>query len=278
MSTLDVPVAVQLVAVLTGGMFIGSFLNTFIYRIPIIAEANQAPVGAQAPRFDMLRPKRSVCPSCKRVIPLRQNFPILSWLLLRGRAGCCGAQIPVRYFVVEILGALVALVAWGIHGATWSLVPFALFCYTMLIVAVVDLETHTAPNVLTYPLIAMGFLVATFGSVSPINTKDSIYGAVCGGLCIWLVRYLHQLIRGRVGLGTGDILVITALGAWLGYRALVPATVLGFAIALLCALWLIVLHRRKLVDTLPLGPFLTFGAICVLVTRDLGYLPSIFST
>ena len=115
-------------------------------------------------------------------------------------------------------------------------------------------------------------------SISPITIEDATYGAVFAALCTCLIRYAHQLIRGRVRLGTGDILQMAALGAWRGYRTLLPAARFAFLCASLYAVWLLGTRQRRRFDTVPLGPFLTQGAICVLVTRDLGYLPAVFTS
>ena len=277
MHGLDAIVIVQLIFLCVGGLLIGSFLNVVISRVPLIAASNETPIGAHAPIFDLLTPARSMCPACATGIPWWRNIPVLSWLLLRGIAACCQAQIPIRYLVVELLGLLIAFIAWIVHGPTWSAVPFAAFCYGMLAIAVVDLETYTIPSILSVPMIAAGLLLSTLESETPITAVDAIYGAACGGIGLWLVRYVHRRITGRIGLGSGDILLTAALGAWLGYLDLLPAVSIAFVCAGTHALWLVYVRRQTYDNVAPLGPFLAVGGIGVILTRDLSYLPAIFA-
>ena len=251
---------------------IGSFLNVVIARVPRMATVQDLPVGAWAPIYDLLTPVRSRCPACATVIPWYRNVPVLSWLLLRGRAACCRAPIPVRYLIVEILGLVIALVAFGVHGATWTAVPFAAFCYVLLAVAFVDLETGTVPTVLTVPFITGGLVVASFDSLTSINAVGAIYGAALGGIGLWFIRYVHRRISGRIGLGGGDILLMAALGAWLGPRVLLLAAAVSFICAGVYAVGLLSLRRRQRDDLAPLGPFFATGGISVLTLLDLDVL------
>jgi len=113
------------------GLCVGSFLNVVIYRVPR--------------RESVVRP-RSHCPACEAPIADRDNIPVLSWMLLRGRCRSCGARISVRYPLVE-LGTAVLFVAAAVRlGATWQLPAFCVFFASLLAISVIDLDHYIIPN------------------------------------------------------------------------------------------------------------------------------------
>src|SRR5262249_34580864 len=77
------------------GLVVGSFVTAVAHRVP----RRMALVAA-----------RSECPACGAPIAAYDNVPVASWLLLRGRARCCGAAISPRYPLTELtVGVLFVL-------------------------------------------------------------------------------------------------------------------------------------------------------------------------
>lgn len=129
------------------GSCIGSFLNVVIYRVPLGLSVNE--------------PKRSFCPKCKSPIPLKRNIPLFSWLMLRGRCADCKCRIPVRYFLVELLTALLFTAAWivftrkGVDGVV--AVPFLWILLALLVsITFIDVEHMIIPTGLTWAGTAFG--------------------------------------------------------------------------------------------------------------------------
>src|SRR5207244_4716515 len=138
------------------GAAIDSFLNVGIYRLPR--------------DISIKEPRRSFCPTCKTQIPWRQNIPLVSWLLLRGRCANCGARIAFRYFGVELLTALLFLAVWRIFP--WQIaVCYWVFVSILLIATFVDLEHFIIPDQITIGGTIAG-IVASF-LVPELMSTDS---------------------------------------------------------------------------------------------------------
>ena len=187
------------------GLFVGSFLNVVIHRLPTMMEnewAHQAAEmrGEEIPptaRFNLATP-RSRCPHCGTQVTAIDNIPVLSYLVLRGRCRHCKAPISRRYPSVEIAtAALSALVAWK-FGNSVATVGALLFVWAMIALTFIDLDTQLLPDTITLPLIWLGLLFNLGGTYTSL--QDAVIGAVAGYLCLWLVFHLFRLVTGKEGM------------------------------------------------------------------------------
>src|SRR5215217_2702001 len=129
------------------GASIGSFLNVVIYRLPLDLSVNE--------------PKRSFCPSCKTPIAWHHNLPLISWLHLRGRCPNCGARIAVRYFLVELLTAMMFLLIWRCFP--WNVAIAYWVLISLLIAATfIDFEHFIIPDEITLGGVVVGILCSFF--------------------------------------------------------------------------------------------------------------------
>lgn len=279
------------------GLVIGSFLNVVVHRMPLMLErqwwadvaaqladgasfsrvfgrAAPAPLAATAgeldrqitelPKLGIARPA-SRCPSCGHRIRWYENIPVVSWLVLRGRCSACKAPIGLRYPAVEIGTALLfAAVAWRL-GAQPATLLWCGFVAVVLVLALIDWDTTVLPDALTLPLLWAGLLFASHGLLAGMNALHSIVGAAVGYLSLWSVYWLFKLTTGKEGMGYGDFKLLAALGAWLGWKAILPivlfASVLGAVIGLVMKATGALREGRFV----PFGPFLAGGGIGVLL-------------
>jgi leader peptidase (prepilin peptidase)/N-methyltransferase len=213
------------------GLVVGSFLNVVIHRLPLMLEAQwkldaAAALAQTLPETDAppapfnLAQPASRCPSCGHVIRWWENIPLLSWLALRGRCSACGAAIPLRYPLIELLtGVLFVACGWRFgHAPTvllWCGVVAALVA-----AAAIDWDTTLLPDDLTLPLLWAGLVVAALGW--NISLSEALWGAVAGYLSLWSVYWLFKLTTGKEGMGFGDFKLLAALGAWLGWPMVLP--------------------------------------------------------
>jgi len=262
------PAALILVCVLFG-LLVGSFLNVVIHRIPKMMEATwrqearelleqPAPKGEETPPLFNLVTPGSHCPHCNHRIRWYENVPVVSWALLKGRCSGCKAPISKRYPIIELLTALVAgLCAWRFGYDPWLI--FMLYgSFTLLALAVIDLDTTLLPDDLTYPLLWAGLLAAVLG-ISPVSLSDAVIGAMAGYLALWSLYWVFKLLTGKEGMGYGDFKLLAALGAWLGWQYLPVVVLLSSVVGLVFAVSMMASGSVKRDQGIPFGPYLAIA-------------------
>lgn len=250
-----------IVIALLVGALIGSFLNVVIARLPAQVE-HEARQTDTAPGCDDPAPPGiawpgSHCPHCQHAIRSRDNIPILSWLILRGRCRDCGHPISARYPFTEVLTALVtAWIVWrfGVEPLTGAMLVLS---WLMIAMAVIDFETHLLPDVLTLGGLWLGLLVSVGTDV--ITPTLAILGAALGYSSLWMINMAYRWLRGIDGLGYGDFKLFALIGAWGGPEALVTTLLLAPIAALVV---LLIQAPFKGIDgqrEIPFGPYLAIA-------------------
>ena len=276
-SLAGIPNAVGYILSFIFGALIGSFLNVVIHRVP----NNESIVFPN-----------SACPRCGNAIRAYDNIPILSWLVLAGRCRKCKEPISPRYPAVELLTALLyLLIYWQIGFGTFLPVAFV-FVSTMVALIFIDSEHMLLPNVITYPLLGFSLLVRvvapTFFAgayISDLNSwpisqltvsnsviqsiAGAVLGALVGGGFLWLVGELWKRLRGVDAMGLGDVKMMAAVGALLGWRLTMLSIFLGAFSGALIGLFLIARQKDRDFQTqVPFGIFLGIGSIISLLFGD----------
>lgn len=268
------------------GLVLGSFLNVVIHRLPRMMERQWAQdvgdwlaqqdgrnlPGGEVPiepeGYSLWRPG-SHCPSCAHHLSWSDKIPILSYLLLRGRCRYCGAPIGRRYPLVELAtAALFAACAWR-WGASPAALVWAAFAAVLLALACIDADTQLLPDDLTLPLSWAGLIVAALGWTS-VGLSQALWGAVAGYLLLWLVHHGFKALTGRVGMGQGDFKLLAALGAWLGWPALLPVVLLASGAGAVVGLGLRLSGRLQAGEPLPFGPYLAAAGLILMLTPNHG--------
>lgn len=263
------PVAFCTLAALLG-LFVGSFLNVVIHRLPRMmerewhaqaAELRGDPIPEQE-RFNLATP-RSRCPHCGHLIGAIENIPVVSYLVLRGRCRHCGASIGSRYPIIEGLSAaLSGYVAWH-FGFSVAAIGALLFLWTMIALAFIDLDTQLLPDQLTLPLLWLGLafnLGSTFSAL-----PSAVIGAMAGYLSLWSVYWLFKLATGKEGMGYGDFKLLGAIGAWLGWKMLPLTILLSSLVGAIVGIALILLARHGRNVPIPFGPYLAVAGIVAML-------------
>lgn len=226
------------------GACLGSFANVLVYRLP----RNLSIVGP-----------RSFCPGCGSRVAWYDNVPLLSWIVLRGRCRRCGGGIPVRYPLLEAAGAL-CLVAgllrfgWTVHGLAAGLLLLLL-----LVIALVDWEHMIIPHTLTVAGTVIGLAASVW---SPPGLHQALLGVAAGAGSIITVTWVYKAVRGVVGMGGGDVMLMGMLGAFVGPWGVMAVL---FAGALLGTVYAVVAGRGRVDGSskLPFGTFLAAGGAVV---------------
>jgi leader peptidase (prepilin peptidase)/N-methyltransferase len=246
------------------GAVIGSFLNVCISRLPL---------------DESIALPRSHCPRCGAWIAWYDNLPVLSYLLLRGKCRACRLPISWRYPGVEFLTAALFWAGSWRWGVSWHTVKWCVLAAVMVELIFSDLETRILPDeftlwgaaagVMLSPLSIMpaGLIPLVFAgdSQTPLgSTVNAIGSAVALPSALWLIGALYQRVRGREGLGFGDVKMAAVMGSFLGLEAamfaLLGASVLG---SLLGGLWILIRHKKASEEELPFGSFLGVATLAV---------------
>ena len=238
------------------GLAFGSFLNVCISRIPRDLSIVSPP---------------SFCPLCRTPILWRDNIPVLSWILLRGRCRACRKPISLRYLVVELLTAALFVSCYVAFGTTWLLLKACVFCFLTVGLIFMDAETGLLVHEFTYPGIATGVVLSGFASFDPNGTSlllntlglsgitsgpklwllDSLAGAALGAGLFYLVWAVYYLVRRRHGMGFGDIAMIAMTGAFLGLKLTVLVVFFAPILASVVAVVMLLASPRRNASTLP---------------------------
>ncbi|WP_231498729.1 MULTISPECIES: prepilin peptidase [Halomonas] len=265
--------SLALVALL--GLCLGSFLNVIITRLPVMlmqqwrTEARAAlelSDDIEEP-LSLARP-RSRCPRCLTPIAWHDNLPLLGWLKRRGRCANCQGRISIQYPLVELASALLAVCFCILHGPTWP----ALWLYgaslTLLALAVIDLRTQLLPDALTLPLLWCGLLYQLL--FNPASLDDAVIGATAGYAVLWAIGKAFHVLTGRDGMGLGDVKLIAALGAWLGWQLLPLVILIAALLGAISGLLIQWRSRHLKGQPLPFGPSLVLaGGLGLLAGNEL---------
>lgn len=236
------------------GLVLGSFYSVCVARY--------------ASGLSIVRP-RSHCPDCKRTLTPLELVPVLSWLAQRGRCKGCGARVSIRYPLLELISGIWALLLALKLGPGWEWLGHMAVGGVLIVASGIDLDTFLLPDRLTLG----GFtLTMSLAFIRPdITPMDAALGAMAGAGAFKLIQVSYRLLRGRDGLGSGDVKLMLLIGAWIGWQ-LVPMAVLTGSLAALPVGVVFAWRARRTGQPpiVPYGPFLSLGAMaCLLHGQEL---------
>ena len=242
-------VALSLILFLLG-VSVGSFLNVVADRVPAGKSIVHPP---------------SHCSSCGHMLEPRDLFPIVSYLLLRGKCRYCGHTIGARSMLVELATGLLYALAFFTFGLTWQLAAALIFSSFYIILFITDLEQGILPHVIVYPGIGLALIIALLspltgtwpGIVSSVEGLAISYGFF---FLLWAVPRLFKLSV----LGLGDVGMAGLIGASVGFPLVLVALYIAVLAGALTAALLVVFKARKLNQPLQFGPFLASAGLITL--------------
>lgn len=232
----------------TFGLIIGSFLNVVIVRLP-----NQ---------LNLALP-RSFCTKCQNPLRVRDNIPILSFLLLKGKCFHCQQPISRRYPLIELLSTLATLLTAYRFGFGWTAMAACTLTWSLIALSAIDIEHYILPDEITLLFIWLGLAVNINHTFTDL--QSSVLGTMGGYLSLWCIHHAFYLCTRKEGMGYGDFKLLAMLGAWLGWQALPVIILLSSISGLLVAFPLILFKRLKFSQAIPFGPFLAFAGWIYLI-------------
>jgi leader peptidase (prepilin peptidase) / N-methyltransferase len=237
--------AILIVICLLLGLAIGSFLNVVIYRVP---------------RGLSVVSPRSACPSCDTPILERDNIPVISWLLLRGRCRNCHEPISAQYPLVELACAGLFAGTAARFGYNWALPAFLVLFAGLLALSVIDVERLILPKVIVWPLSFAVAVLLVVASAATGEWHDLLIGAVCGAA--WFIVFYAMFVISPRLIGFGDVRLAPVLGlalGWLGWRYVLLGFFGANLIGAVIGVALIASHKMSRQQQIPYGVFLALG-------------------
>jgi leader peptidase (prepilin peptidase)/N-methyltransferase len=249
------------------GLIIGSFLNVCILRIPS-GKSIVLPASA--------------CPKCGEPIRPYDNIPVLSYLLLSGKCRGCKTKISWMYPLVELLTGLLFLGCFYAFGISFETGKWAAFSAIMVVLVFTDLRERILPDVVNFTGLAIGLLFSLFSKPTDgtalwianhlfdyppptpvLSLVDAILGGAVGGGLLWLVSEAYFKLRGREGMGLGDVKMMLMAGAFLGAKRTLLTILAGSLLGSVLGVAIILARRKDADYELPFGTFLGAGALLV---------------
>ena len=231
------------------GSLWGSFSNVCIYRLP-----NNGNVAKG----------RSFCPNCKNKIRWFDNIPFFSYLFLKGKCRECSKPISFQYFIVELLSAISFVVIFHIYGASITTLLLLILSIFFIIIFFIDLKHFIIPNVLTFPLMIIGFLKSFDPNLNQTifpNYINSLIGGLFGYSIIWSIIFFYKKIRKKEGMGLGDAKLMAVIGFWFGWVSIPFTIFISSTVALILVIPSLINQSRKMSSEIPFGPYIIIGCI-----------------
>ena len=231
------------------GSLWGSFSNVCIYRLP-----NSGNVAKG----------RSFCPDCKNKIKWFDNIPFFSYLFLKGKCRQCTKPISFQYLVVELLSAISFVIIFHLYGISITTLLLLILSIFFIIIFFIDLKHFIIPNVLTFPLMVIGFLKSFDPNLNQTifpNYINSLIGGLFGYLIIWSIIFLYKNIRKKEGMGLGDAKLMAVIGFWFGWISIPFTIFISSTVALIIIIPSLINQSKKMSSEIPFGPYIIIGCI-----------------
>jgi len=246
---------VDLAFVIILGALWGSFANVCIFRLP-----NEKGVVSG----------RSHCPKCQNKIVWYDNIPIISFFLLKGKCRNCKNNISIQYVIVEAINIISFVAIYYFFGISITTILLMILSLSFLIIFFIDLKHFIIPNVLTFPMMFVGFIKSfdpNLHSLFP-NYLNSLIGGLLGYGIIWAIIYFYKQVRKKEGMGLGDAKLLAVVGFWFGWIS-IPFVL--FCSSILALLWVVpdlIKKSKKLTSQIPFGPYIILGLILFIVSKQ----------
>ena len=238
------------------GLAVGSFLSVLVWRVP---------------RKESIAHPRSHCPSCNTRLASRDNVPVISWVLLRGRCRTCSTRISARYPLLELGCACLFAATAAYFGLSFALPAYLVLAASLLALSVIDFEHRLLPNKIIFPTayaMAVLLLLAALAQGEPRRIVWAAIGAA-GSFAFFFA--LHFISPG--GMAYGDVRLSFVLGmsvGWLGLGLVPVFLFVAFVTSAVIGVLYAAISGKGLKAAIPFGPFLALGAeVAIFVGRPL---------
>lgn len=231
------------------GLMVGSFANVCISRLP----------KKQSVVFPA-----SHCPKCNKPIHVTDNIPLISYILLKGQCRNCQQKISIIYPAIELLTGLLMAAVFYRFGFSIECLIYAIVVPALVIITVIDIEHQIIPDVITLPGIIFGLIAGSYMH----GMWDSFLGLLLGGGMFWLLAEGYFRLRGKMGMGGGDIKYIAAAGALMGWVQVLFIIFVGALAGGIFGGIGMGVKKLNFLSRIPFGPFLALATLISIFFGD----------
>ena len=237
------------------GSLWGSFANVCIHRLP-----NDGNIVSG----------RSFCPKCKKKIVWYDNIPVISFIILKAKCRNCDYKISFQYLVVEILSLLSFTLIYFLFGISITTLLFWILYLCFVIIFFIDLKHFIIPNVITFPLMALGFFKSFDPNLSYLfpNYLNSLIGGALGYGIIFSIIYFYKQVRKKEGMGLGDAKLFAVVGFWFGWISIPFIVFLSSVIALLSVVPGLIMKSKQMSSEIPFGPYIIIATFVFITFKE----------
>ena len=237
------------------GALWGSFANVCIYRLP-----NDENVVSG----------RSFCPKCKKKILWYDNIPVISFVILKAKCRNCDYKISYQYLVVEILSLLSFTLIYFLFGISITTLLFWILYLCFVIIFFIDLKHFIIPNVITFPLMVLGFFKSFDPNLSYLfpNYLNSLIGGAFGYGIIFSIIYFYKQVRKKEGMGLGDAKLFAVIGFWFGWISIPFIVFLSSVVALISVVPSLILKSKQMSSEIPFGPYIIIATLVFITFKE----------
>ncbi len=231
------------------GLMVGSFANVCIARLP--------------KKESVIFPA-SHCPKCNKPIHMMDNIPLISYLLLKGQCRNCQLKISPIYPAIELITGLLMAAVFYRFGFSWECLIFGIVVPALVIITVIDIEHQIIPDIITLPGIPLGLAAGSYMN----GWLDSVLGLALGGGMFWLLAEGYFRLRGKMGMGGGDIKYIAAAGALMGWVQVLFIIFIGALAGGIFGGIGMGVKKLNFLSRIPFGPFLALATLISIFFGD----------
>ena len=241
--------------VITLGALWGSFANVCIYRLP-----NDENVVSG----------RSFCPKCKKKILWYDNIPVISFVILKAKCRNCDYKISYQYLLVEILSLLSFTLIYFLFGISITTLLFWILYLCFVIIFFIDLKHFIIPNVITFPLMVLGFFKSFDPNLSYLfpNYLNSLIGGAFGYGIIFSIIYFYKQVRKKEGMGLGDAKLFAVIGFWFGWISIPFIVFLSSVVALISVVPSLIMKSKQMSSEIPFGPYIIIATLVFITFKE----------
>jgi len=179
-------------------------------------------------------------------------------------------KISFQYLLVEAISVISFLIIYYLFGISLTTILLIILFLSFIIIFFIDLKHYIIPDVLTFPMMALGFFKSFDPNLNPIfpNYINSLLGGIIGYGIIWLLIFFYKKIRNKEGMGLGDAKLLAVIGFWFGWISIPFVAFLSSVTALIIVTPDLLKKSKKLTSEIPFGPYIITGTFIYLLFQN----------